>query len=137
MTYSRRDLALLLPALAAAQQAPRSAAPSKAFLFRELTPKPGGAITTYQILTGETHTGFPLDLHESELAAGAEPHPPHAHVHEELVLVREGELDVTIAGRKTRLGAGSGAYIASNDLHGYRNSGSVPARYFVLALGQD
>jgi mannose-6-phosphate isomerase-like protein (cupin superfamily) len=56
-------------------------------------------------------------------------------VHEELLFIREGELEVTINGQGTRLGPGSCAYLASNDLHGYRNVGTVPAKYFVLALG--
>ncbi len=90
-----------------------------------------------QFLTGLTHSGFRIDLHETELAPGEAPHPPHQHIHEEMVLVREGELEVTIAGRATRIGPGSVAFVASNDLHGWRNAGAAPARYFVFALGDD
>jgi hypothetical protein len=46
-------------------------------------------------------------------------------------------LEITISGRKSVLGPGSGAYMASNEEHGYRNPGTVPAKYFVLELGQD
>jgi len=142
MTYSRRSLAFLFPALAAAQQPQpgadeKSRLPSKAYPFEELSGRQTATIKSYQILTGETHSGFPLDLHESELPAGTAPHPPHKHVHEELLFVREGEMEVTIDGRTTRLGPGSCAYLASNDLHGYRNPGAAPVKYFVLALGQD
>jgi quercetin dioxygenase-like cupin family protein len=94
-------------------------------------------MTARQILTGLTHSGFRVDLHETELAAGAAPHAPHQHIHEEMVLVREGEHEVTIAGQATRLGAGSAAFISSNQMHGWRNTGSAPARYFVFALGDD
>ncbi len=52
-------------------------------------------------------------------------------------MIREGTLEVTIAGRSTTLGAGSVAYVASNEEHGWRNSGTSPAQYFVLALGQN
>ena len=140
MNSTRRSLALLLPALAAAQQRSQNAAkeaklPSKSYPFEELTGRQSGTIKSYQILTGDTHTGYRLDLHESELPAGAMPHPPHQHVHEELVFIREGELEVTVNGHATRLGPGSCAYLASNDLHGYHNTGKVPAKYFVLALG--
>lgn len=92
---------------------------------------------TTQILDGTTHSGFELNLHETELRPGGVPHPPHSHAHEEMLFVREGELDLILDGRTTRLGPGSCAYLASNDLHGYRNPGARPARYFVLALGTD
>ena len=89
------------------------------------------------MLKAPTHTGFLLDLHESELAAGDAPHAPHRHVHEELLLIREGLLEITITGKSTRLGPGSAAYLASNQEHGWRNVGTTTARYFVLALGDD
>ena len=141
MTYTRRALAFLFPALVAGQQsqppAQMGTLPSKAFPFGELTGRQNGAIKLYQILTGNTHTGYRLDLHESELPGGGVPHPPHRHVHEELLFVREGELEVSINGQWTKLPAGSCAYMASNDLHGYRNPGTAAAKYFVLALGND
>ncbi len=90
-----------------------------------------------QILNGGTHTEFQIDLHESELPAGEAPHAPHHHVHEEMLLIREGSLDVTISGKTTRLGAGSIAYIASGEEHGWRNVGQTTAIYLVLALGDD
>src|SRR5581483_12168585 len=97
MNFSRRDLALLLPAAAAAQQAsPKTSSPmpSKMFPFSELTVRQSGPLKLYQILAGDTHAGFHIDLHESELPPGTEPHPPHSHGHEEMVLVREGELEI-------------------------------------------
>jgi quercetin dioxygenase-like cupin family protein len=141
-SFTRRAFAPLFAALAAAQQRSQPGGnseklPSKAYPFEELMPRQTGQMTAYQILKGSTHSGFELDLHETELAPGGVPHPPHSHVHEELLFVREGELEVILNGRTTRLGAGSCAYLASNDLHGYRNPGAAPAKYFVLALGTD
>jgi len=142
MNCTRRALAFLFPALAAAQQRSQPPAqtgtlPSKAFPFGELSGRQSGTIKLYQILTGSTHTGYRVDLHESELPAGGVPHPPHRHVHEELLFVREGEMEVMIDGQWIRLPPGSCAYLASNDLHGYRNPGTAAAKYFVLALGND
>ena len=54
-----------------------------------------------------------------------------------MIMIREGMLDVTIAGNTTRLGPGSVAYVASNEEHGWRNAGTDRAKYFVLALGRD
>jgi mannose-6-phosphate isomerase-like protein (cupin superfamily) len=138
MSLTRRSLAALFPVTAAAQQHQEPGVlPSKAYPFEGLTGRQTTSIKAYQILTGDTNSGYRLDLHESELPAGVSPHPPHKHVHEELLFIREGEVEVTINGQATRLGAGSCAFMASNDLHGYRNSGNVAAKYFVLALGRD
>jgi mannose-6-phosphate isomerase-like protein (cupin superfamily) len=139
MTCTRRALAFLFPALASAQQ-PASALetlPSAAIPFERLKGRKSGAIELYQILTGQTRAGYKLDLHESDLLPRAIPHAPHRHVHEELLFVREGEMEVMLDGKWTRLGPGSCAYMASNDVHGYRNSSSAVAKYFVLALGTD
>jgi quercetin dioxygenase-like cupin family protein len=141
-SQTRRAFALLMPALGMAQQ--RSAGPrrgeilpSSGYPFQELKPRPSEHMKTYPILSGNTHSGFNLDLHETELAPGAAPHPPHSHAHEEMLFVREGEVELSLNGRTTLLGPGSCAYLASNDLHGYRNPGTLPAKYFVLALGTD
>jgi uncharacterized cupin superfamily protein len=138
MKWSRRDLAFLLPALAKAQTAPpKERLPSHAFPHQDMTAAKSGTILMRQILNGGTHTGYLIDLHESELPPGEAPHPPHRHVHEEMLLMREGSLEVTIDGVSTRLGPGSVAYLASNQLHGWRNLGATTATYFVLALGND
>jgi quercetin dioxygenase-like cupin family protein len=86
------------------------------------------------MLDGRTHTGYRIELHQSELAPGLAPHPPHSHVHEEMILVWQGTVEVTISGRSTTLGPGSAAYIASNEEHGWRNVGTTQASYFVMTL---
>jgi len=58
-------------------------------------------------------------------------------VHEEMVMVREGSLEVTISGKAVTLGPGSVAYVASNEEHGWSNAGTTTASYFVLSLGRD
>jgi quercetin dioxygenase-like cupin family protein len=134
VNYSRRDLGLLLPALAAAGgAAQQKALPSKAFKFEDL-PVRGNARA---VLNGETHSGFPIEMHITELPAGQAPHPPHKHVHEELLMLRSGMLDATILGQTTRVTAGSVLYLNSNDEHGWRNPGPDAAQYFVITLGGD
>ena len=139
---TRRAFAALLPSLGLAQQTSQKnrrdeILPTGAFVFEKLRLRPSQNMKTYPILSGTTHSGFNLDLHETELAPGGVPHPPHQHVHEELLFVREGELELIRSEGTTRLGPGSCAYMAANDLHGYRNPGAPPAKYFVLALGTD
>lgn len=137
MSYSRRDLSLLLPALAATKlAAQKGALPSKTYSFPDLPVKANGKNATRPVFDGETHTGFPIELHETELGPGLAPHPPHHHVHEEMIMMREGTVEVTINGKSAQLGPGSVAFVASGEEHGWRNVGTTPAHYFVLALGQ-
>ena len=123
--------------LAGAAASPAASLPSKTYRFEDMPVRKGATTTSRAILRGETHSGFEIEIHQTELTAGQAPHPPHKHVHEEMVMLREGSLEVTISGRAVTLGPGSIAYVASGEEHGWRNVGSTPATYFVLALGRD
>jgi len=135
MSYTRRDLSLLLPALLAAAeaQADTAALPSKTFAFEDLTLKGKGRA----VLDGKNHKGVGIECHETQLAPGEIPHAAHHHEHIELVMIREGLMEVTINGKSTRLGPGGVAYLASNDEHGWKNVGDKMAHYFVIAVGRE
>jgi quercetin dioxygenase-like cupin family protein len=75
-------------------------------------------------------------MHITELPPGGAPHAAHKHVHEEMILIEQGTMEVTIEGKTTRIGPGGTAYVASNEMHGWRNVGEGRSRYFVLAFGQ-
>ena len=143
MKYSRRDLSMLLPVAIATVDAVDSAAAqssplaSKICRYEDLPVHENGPNKSRPILQGETHAGVPMELHETELAPGEAAHPPHHHVHDEMLMIREGTLEVTIAGRVASLGPGSVGFVASNEQHGWRNVGTTRARYYVLALGRD
>lgn len=140
MNYSRRDLALLLPVLAAAEaqaQQDGQVLPARVYKYEDLPVKVNKTGKGRSVLNGDTHSGFPIEMHLTELNPGQAPHAPHRHVHEEMFMLREGTVDMTISGKTTRLTPGSVAYIASNELHGLINSGTEAAHYFVIALGND
>jgi mannose-6-phosphate isomerase-like protein (cupin superfamily) len=111
--------------------------PSQVIRFQDLPVESGDGSALRRILEGKTHSGYGIEMHETDLAPRAMPHPAHHHAHEEVFLVREGTLEVTIADRASRLGPGSVAYVASNEEHGIRNAGSTHAQYFVIALGTE
>ena len=143
MTHSRRDLSLLLPALAAAltdteqsQAQDKKTLPSKAYVYEDLPAKANGANTGRAVFDGVTHSGYPLELHMTELGPGQSPHPPHKHLNEEALMLRSGELDATFGGKTTRVTAGSIIYIASMEEHGWKNPGPGKAEYFVIAFGE-
>lgn len=138
MNHTRRDLSLLLPAFftAARAGAEPSELPSKCFVFDELlVEKHPNGMETRDVFQGKTHTGCPLALHISRLPAGQMPHPPHHHVHEEMMLVKEGVLRFTISGKTCTARPGSVVYINSNEEHGMKNVGDAPAEYFVVEIG--
>src|SRR3954469_21065059 len=104
MKLSRRCFGLSLPFLAkGGNPAPSAALPSAVFRFEDLPVHKSGYLVSRQILKGATHTGFKVDLHESELGPGQMPHPPHEHVHKEVLLIKEGQLEVTVNGEATQL----------------------------------
>lgn len=128
----------MLPALAAAAaSAQGKTLSSKAYRFEDLPVKTNGKNHSRAVFNGETHSGFAIELHETEVAPGEAPHAPHHHVHEEVMMLREGTLEVTISGEVTTVGPGSVVYIKSDEPHGWRNTGTVPVHYFVIALGHD
>src|SRR5260370_34589235 len=133
MSSSGWDLGLLLRAAGAAGQKP--ALPSTTYRFEDLPVRDTGPTMFRAILDGQTHSGFAIEMHEKALAVDKAPHPPHHHANEELLLIVEGTLEVTVTGTASRLGAGSVAYMASHVEPGWRHVGSNPAPHFVIALG--
>jgi quercetin dioxygenase-like cupin family protein len=73
-----------------------------------------------------------MEMHVTHVAPGKAPHAPHTHPEEELVILKEGTLEVMQAGKTTRLGPGGVIFQASNQLHGVRNVGDVTATYYVM-----
>ena len=142
MEASRRELNLLLPLLLAAQagaaETSGTVLPSKCYPFESLPVKRNAqnGNETRQVFTGTTHEGFPVDLHVTTLQPGQMPHPPHTHVHEEMIMIQKGTLEVTITDHVTKIGPGSVAYVLSREKHGWKNVGETPATYFVLAIGK-
>jgi mannose-6-phosphate isomerase-like protein (cupin superfamily) len=148
---SRRDLCSALPALAllgavfpedtlaGAQTAPATATlptESRVYSFDKLpVNRSANGAATRPIFHGVTPTGESIELHETTLMPGQMPHPPHKHLHTELMLIREGTLEFITGVKSEQVGPGGVCYAASNTMHGLKNVGSAPANYFVIAIG--
>lgn len=85
-----------------------------------------------QFFRSPTVTLDELECHVTTLNAGQTSHAPHKHPNEELVIVREGTVEVLSNGEWKRLGPGSVIFNASNQLHALRNVGSGEATYHVI-----
>jgi XRE family transcriptional regulator, regulator of sulfur utilization len=141
MVFTRRDLTMLLPALAAgirpagAQQGPTGLLPQKVYHSKEIPYVPESAQKKgRRFFYGATHTGFQLEMHETILGPGTQTHAPHKHEHEEIVIVVEGTMEAYMDGKTETAEAGSVVYFASNQMHSSRNIGSGPLRYQVIEL---
>ncbi|USN98861.1 MAG: cupin domain-containing protein [Phycisphaeraceae bacterium] len=89
-------------------------------------------VDTTLLLTAD-QTGGAATLVMLDVAPGAGT-PPHVHEREdESFLVLDGEIDITLDGRTTRLGAGEAAWGARGVPHMFRNSSPRPARLVVTA----
>ena len=92
-------------------------------------PKKGG-----RIFFGTDHSGFQLEMHETVLGPAVESHPPHKHVHEEIMVVLEGTLETFVEGKTANAETGAVIYFGSNQLHKVRNAGQIGSRYYGLEL---
>ena len=155
MDCTRRDFGLLLSALSvasisaqtpgappaqAANDVPVEKLPllgTKAYIFEELPIRNNGQNRQRAVFTGKTHTGFKLECHHTDLAPGEVNHPPHQHLREEMLVMREGLVELTVAGKPMRLGPGSVGYIGSNELHNAKNVGAGRAQYVIVNIGRD
>ena len=79
-----------------------------------------------------TATVDELEMHVSTLNPGLESHPPHRHVNEELIILRDGECETLSDGKWVKVTPGTVVFNASNSLHGFRNVGKTPATYHVI-----
>lgn len=124
-------LSFLMTAFAASESPPPRMG-SAAFRLEDLAVKPTGVGTRRDVADNPTPTLQRFECHISTLNGGCESHPPHQHPQEELIILKEGTLDVFINGRTQRIGAGSLFFFASYDWHNVRNVGTTPATYFVF-----
>lgn len=137
---SRRELFAILPAfaasgsisLAAAESDARPQMGSEVFDWNAIPvrPTPSGSVRSF--FNAPTATLEDLELHVTTLNPGHEPHPPHRHPEEEMMIVREGTIEALSNGVWKPAGPGSVIFNASNQLHGLRNRGVIPAVYHVL-----
>ena len=115
-----------------AAETSKSVTKSTVIDWAKLAVKPTKTGERRELFDAPTLTLNNFEGHVTTIRPGEAPHPPHRHPDEEMILIKEGTLEVTINGATQRAGAGSVFFYASNDLHGMRNVGSTPATYYVF-----
>jgi len=106
---------------------------SNVYYWNNLEQKKEDTRIRRQVLEGKTFALSNFEIHASTLEPGKAPHPPHVHDdYEELIIVKEGQVKITIAGQSKILGPGSIAFAIPGDEHGIENAGNTQATYFIL-----
>ena len=138
MRITRRDMTIAAVSVALTCTVGAFAQTDKAILgpavFDAATFKPVSNPTgsVVQVVKQPTATLNELEMHVTTLNPGVTSHPPHRHPNEELVLIREGNVETLSGGSWKRIGPGSIIFNASNSLHALRNVGATPAVYDVV-----
>jgi quercetin dioxygenase-like cupin family protein len=136
---TRRDLfvaavtmCVSVAAVAWAQSDGKSIMHSSAFDFRRMDVQATKVGERRAVFDAPTATLDRLECHITTVNPGEEPHAPHQHPEEELMLIKEGTLEALQNGQKVKVGPGSVLFEASNEFHGVKNVGDTPATYFVV-----
>jgi quercetin dioxygenase-like cupin family protein len=108
--------------------------PSGVFDWTTLTVVPTKTGERRDVLKGSTPTMDSLTCHVTTVNVGDASHGAHRHPDDEIVIVKEGTMEVAINGQTQRASAGSVVLFASNDLHGMRNAGDTKLSYYVIRM---
>ncbi len=98
---------------------------------------PNAAGARAEVFNGPSGTLENFESHITTVDPGKSAHSPHTHPHEEMLIVKEGTLEVTIAGKTYIATPGSIIFYGPNDPHGTKNIGTVPATYYVFTWVTD
>ena len=107
---------------------------SRVFQWRDLPARTTDFATFRDVFDAPTATLDEYSCHVTTLNPGKEPHPAHRHPEEELLIIKEGTLEVVQNGVTNQVSAGGMVFCASNELHGWRNSTTNPVTYYVLKV---
>lgn len=116
------------------KQAARPTLGSTVFNWDNLVVKTSANGERRDVANNPTATLATFECHITTLNPGKESHAPHRHPQEELIIVKEGTLEVHINGQTQVAGPGSTFFYASNDAHAVKNVGDTRATYWVINL---
>ncbi|MEO5595451.1 MAG: cupin domain-containing protein [Chitinophagaceae bacterium] len=107
--------------------------PARVYNLAKFTTAKDSSRDRIQVMDGSTSVLANLEVHLTTLEPGKAAHPPHTHTNqEELIIVKEGLLKVTIKGKTKLLSAGGLAYSFPGDEHGAVNAGKTKTSYYIV-----
>jgi mannose-6-phosphate isomerase-like protein (cupin superfamily) len=110
------------------------------FQLPSATLRPEQRFTSFPHLWGRTPTLIDVEGHSSILAPGANPHPLHQHIEEEILVVVSGSAELHVSddaagsanAERVRIGPGDFAYYPAGTHHTLSNAGDTPLLYTML-----
>lgn len=84
------------------------------------------------VFDGPTTTLDKIHCHITTLNPGQNSGEPRKHLQEEVLIVKEGQVEAHIDGKTQTVGPGSVFFFAANAVTRLRNAGPGPATYIVL-----
>lgn len=114
-----------LPAIAQGKKIPSAA---KNIREAAVTKEDFGEVRVY--FDGPTDQLKAMTAGSLILKPGMQPHPPHQHPEEEIIVVTEGAGEIVVEGKKTPAVPGVMMYCAAGKLHGIVNTGKTPLLFY-------
>lgn len=137
MSVTKRDfciafctMCLTLSAVAVSSQ--ENIMDSAIFNWDDIPSKSTKTGSVKSFFRSKTATLEELECHVTTLNPGESSHAPHRHPNEEIIIIKEGNLEALVNGQIKPAGPGAVIFQASNQLHAIKNVGKTPATYHVL-----
>lgn len=107
--------------------------PSHAYDWKTISVENVATGEQRQFLDGPTKTLEHFEIYVTSLAPGKTSHKGRVYAdREELILVKEGKVGITINNQEKVLGPGSIALVATGDEHSMYNAGTDTASYYMI-----
>ncbi|MES1220436.1 MAG: cupin domain-containing protein [Bacteroidota bacterium] len=107
--------------------------PARVYNLAKLSIAKDSSRDRVQVMDGSTSVMANIEVHLTILEPGKAAHPPHTHTNqEELIIVKQGLVKVTIKGKSKTLSAGGLALALPGDEHGAVNAGKTKAEYYIV-----
>jgi quercetin dioxygenase-like cupin family protein len=120
----------------AADPTPAPATPAKLqstiYDWEKMKPTPMTNGVRRAVFDGPTTTVDNIHCHITTLNPGANSGEPRRHLQEEVIIIKEGQVEATVDGRTQTAGPGSVIFFAANAVTRLRNAGDGPATYIVV-----
>jgi (S)-ureidoglycine aminohydrolase len=107
---------------------------SAVFQWDELTFLPSENGGRRNVLQRPTAHLSELEIHVTTLKAGLPSHPAHTHPDDEFILVKKGNVEMSVSGKPIDAGAGSLYFLKGEDPHGIRNIGDTACEYYAIRM---
>jgi (S)-ureidoglycine aminohydrolase len=88
--------------------------------------------STRQLFDRQTAMLNRFDIHVTQLNEGFNSHPPHTHKNEEIILMLDGNAEMTIANEHPKANGGDVVFLTSLIPHNLTNIGKTPCLYFAI-----